>query len=201
MEEFEPMPRIFGTKDDKQFWCDKPLQEGHPNYKQKENTFEKISIALSPEILKKLDEGNYNKSKLIDKLLTEYFKKEKSQGEALKEYIQDLNTMTEEQNSEIQKRFNQVLEEELSKPENKEFLGKWNENGSIKEEKKNPTFTLTWKNAENELPKEGGRYWCIVGEVNDLGVSYYQWNCVYTPNEGWSEVGVVWWTELAPYPF
>jgi hypothetical protein len=34
----------------------------------------KISVALSPEILKKLEEGNYNKSKLIDALLTEHFK-------------------------------------------------------------------------------------------------------------------------------
>jgi hypothetical protein len=33
-----------------------------------------ISIAISPEILKKLDESEYNKSKLIDKLLTDYFK-------------------------------------------------------------------------------------------------------------------------------
>lgn len=37
----------------------------------------KISIALSPEILKQLDDGNYNKSKLIDSLLTEHFKKDK----------------------------------------------------------------------------------------------------------------------------
>jgi hypothetical protein len=35
-----------------------------------------IGIALSPEILKQLEEGNYNKSKLIDSLLTEHFKKE-----------------------------------------------------------------------------------------------------------------------------
>lgn len=34
----------------------------------------KISIALAPEILKALEDGNYNKSKLIDSLLTEYFK-------------------------------------------------------------------------------------------------------------------------------
>ncbi len=36
----------------------------------------KISIALSPELLKKLEDGKYNKSKLIDSLLTEHFKKE-----------------------------------------------------------------------------------------------------------------------------
>ncbi len=27
--------RTFGTKDDKQFWSDKPVQKGHPNYKEK----------------------------------------------------------------------------------------------------------------------------------------------------------------------
>lgn len=47
--------------------------------------YESITISLSPEILSKLENGDYNKSKLIDKLLTEYFKKEKSQGEAPKE--------------------------------------------------------------------------------------------------------------------
>lgn len=36
-----------------------------------------ITIALSPEILKQLEDGNYNKSKLIDSLITEHFKKEK----------------------------------------------------------------------------------------------------------------------------
>jgi hypothetical protein len=36
----------------------------------------KISVVLSPEVLKQLEEGNYNKSKLIDFLLTEHFKKE-----------------------------------------------------------------------------------------------------------------------------
>ena len=38
------------------------------------NKPKKISIALDPEILKKLDEGKFNKSKLIDSLLSEYFK-------------------------------------------------------------------------------------------------------------------------------
>jgi hypothetical protein len=40
--------------------------------------YEHITIALSPQVLKKLDEGEYNKSKLIDRLLTEYFQKEKN---------------------------------------------------------------------------------------------------------------------------
>lgn len=35
-----------------------------------------ISIALSPEIIKKLDLGKYNKSKLIDGLLDKYFDEE-----------------------------------------------------------------------------------------------------------------------------
>lgn len=34
-----------------------------------------INISISPEINEKLNEEGYNKSKLIDKLLTEYFKK------------------------------------------------------------------------------------------------------------------------------
>lgn len=34
----------------------------------------KISVALSQDILKQLEEGKYNKSKLIDSLLTEHFK-------------------------------------------------------------------------------------------------------------------------------
>lgn len=35
-----------------------------------------INVVVSPEILNKLNEGNYNKSKLVDSLLTEHFKKE-----------------------------------------------------------------------------------------------------------------------------
>ena len=34
----------------------------------------KISVALSQDILSKLEEGKFNKSKLIDSLLTEHFK-------------------------------------------------------------------------------------------------------------------------------
>jgi hypothetical protein len=37
-----------------------------------------IGIAISPEIIKKLEDGKYNKSKLIDALLTEHFKKRNS---------------------------------------------------------------------------------------------------------------------------
>lgn len=47
---------------------------------------ESITISLSPEILQKLEDGHYNKSKLIDDLLTKYFaaEKEKAKGEASK---------------------------------------------------------------------------------------------------------------------
>jgi len=37
----------------------------------------KMSIAISPEIEKKLEEGNYNKNKLINNLLRKYLKDNK----------------------------------------------------------------------------------------------------------------------------
>ncbi len=40
------------------------------------STYKKFSIVLSPEILKKLEEGKYNKSKLIDSLLSNFLDKE-----------------------------------------------------------------------------------------------------------------------------
>lgn len=43
-----------------------------------------ISIVLDPEILKKLDEGKFNRSKLIDSLLVEYFKKQNKKTEIKK---------------------------------------------------------------------------------------------------------------------
>lgn len=39
-----------------------------------------INVVVTPEMLKKLNEGNYNKSKLVDSLLTEHFKKEKEKN-------------------------------------------------------------------------------------------------------------------------
>ena len=36
----------------------------------------KISISLSPDVIKQLEDGKYNKSKLTDSLLTEHFSKE-----------------------------------------------------------------------------------------------------------------------------
>lgn len=46
----------------------------------KKQTFKSISIVLDPEILKKLEEGKYNKSKLIDSLLDSYFKNKKKKS-------------------------------------------------------------------------------------------------------------------------
>jgi len=36
-----------------------------------------IKIAISPDILEKLDESNYNRTKLINKLLENYLQKKK----------------------------------------------------------------------------------------------------------------------------
>lgn len=50
------------------------------------------------------------------------------------------------------------------------------------------TFIVTWKNAETDPPKEGGRYWCLIEEQNDLGKSHFQWNCSYHETEKrWSD--------------
>ena len=43
---------------------------------KEEKKYISIGIALSPKILKKLEDGKYNKSKLIDSLLTKHFKKQ-----------------------------------------------------------------------------------------------------------------------------
>jgi hypothetical protein len=73
--------------------------------------------------------------------------------------------------------------------------------------KANISFTGTWKNVEEELPKEGGRFWCIVQEQNCLGKSHFQWNCDYNENDisKWKSdegaMNVIWWTELPNFPF
>lgn len=36
-----------------------------------------------------------------------------------------------------------------------------------------------WISVDDQLPIEGGRYWCYVMHQGDLGVSYFQWNCDY----------------------
>ena len=40
-----------------------------------ERTKPKLGVTISPEIAEKLEKGKYNKSKLVDSLLTDYFKK------------------------------------------------------------------------------------------------------------------------------
>ncbi len=64
---------------------------------------------------------------------------------------------------------------------------------------------VTWKDANQTPPDESGRYWCNVIEVNDLGISHYQWNCAYNKEERrWSSNAmsktVTHWTELLPRP-
>ena len=41
----------------------------------KNKSYKSIGIVLDPEVLKKLEKGKYNKSKLIDSLLDSYFKR------------------------------------------------------------------------------------------------------------------------------
>lgn len=38
-----------------------------------------------------------------------------------------------------------------------------------------------WTDVNDRLPEEGGRYWCYVESLTDLGFSYFQWNCDYNP--------------------
>lgn len=38
-----------------------------------------------------------------------------------------------------------------------------------------------WIDVNDRLPEEGGRYWCYVQHLTDLGFSYFQWNCDYNP--------------------
>jgi hypothetical protein len=40
-----------------------------------------------------------------------------------------------------------------------------------------------WISVKDRLPTEGGRYWCYIKELNDLGFSYFQWNCCYDERE------------------
>lgn len=47
---------------------------------------------------------------------------------------------------------------------------------------KNVTKELDdWTDVNDRLPEEGGRYWCYVESLTDLGFSYFQWNCDYNP--------------------
>lgn len=45
-----------------------------------------------------------------------------------------------------------------------------------------------WISVKDSLPKENGRFWCYVQEVNDLGISHFQWNCAYSREDNrWSD--------------
>lgn len=64
---------------------------------------------------------------------------------------------------------------------------------------------VVWKDATENPPAESGRFWCNVLDVNDLGISYYQWNCAYSKEDNrWSSnamsKNVTHWTELLPRP-
>ena len=44
-----------------------------------------------------------------------------------------------------------------------------------------------WIDVNDRLPEDTGRYWCYVAEINDLGLSHYQWNCGYNKGDNrWS---------------
>lgn len=61
-----------------------------------------------------------------------------------------------------------------------------------------------WISVKEQLPNEGGRYWCYVKELSDLGFSHYQWNCSWNEFTGvWGvDVGgvVTHWRHLPPPP-
>jgi hypothetical protein len=45
-----------------------------------------------------------------------------------------------------------------------------------------------WIPVSERLPEESGRYLCYVKEINDLGISYFQWNCAFNKNDtSWSD--------------
>lgn len=44
-------------------------------------------------------------------------------------------------------------------------------------------FQQEWVHVNDRLPAEGGRYWCYIEENGESGVSHFQWNCYYDPND------------------
>jgi hypothetical protein len=72
----------------------------------------------------------------------------------------------------------------------------------IESEKPN---TNLWVSVEDKLPEEGGRYWCYVEELNDLGISHYEWNCYFDPHnkefrDNLKTMKVTHWTYLLGSP-
>jgi hypothetical protein len=59
-----------------------------------------------------------------------------------------------------------------------------------------------WIRVEDRLPDESiGRVWCYIEEQTDLGLSHYQWNCSYNPNDGgFDRFGVTHWQPLPEPP-
>lgn len=66
-----------------------------------------------------------------------------------------------------------------------------------------PQFEQKWI-SEKTPPKESGRYWCYLDEVNDLGIAHYQWNCSYSVEDNsWGGTDgnrVRFWTALLNPP-
>lgn len=64
-----------------------------------------------------------------------------------------------------------------------------------------------WIDVNDQLPEEGGRYWCYVQHLTDTGMSYFQWNCDYNPQlRRFSDMTlrdgeqITHWRELPPPP-
>jgi hypothetical protein len=64
-----------------------------------------------------------------------------------------------------------------------------------------------WIDVNDQLPGEGGRYWCFMRDITELGTSYFQWNCSYNAKEKrfsdstlFNGELVTHWRELPPPP-
>jgi len=72
--------------------------------------------------------------------------------------------------------------------------------------KKNKNYiSEQWVRCIDMLPAEGGRYWCYVIEINDLGKSGFQWNCYFDDRDksfrdNHQTMTVTHWRMLMPNP-
>jgi hypothetical protein len=73
------------------------------------------------------------------------------------------------------KNFNKVIDN--TAPEIKKEVVKMLDDMDKENERKDNVGV--WVDVNNELPKEGGRYWCYLEEQTSLGLSHFQWNCSY----------------------